>query len=176
MGTSKTLLTDNTPWHFTWPLPLPEKIDDARYLRRLQPPNPLARTPMFATNNQCSTISLWLTPGDFARQGRPPVAIVLKYFFSSFFWINAFYGWIFCFPGYFQYVSVDTSLVRTFTKLFFVTKCHKWVFAMLEAYRGTQSFIRNSENRKAPKTKHFFRGCRLHTEARVWRQTWPDAT
>ena len=36
---------------------------------------------------------------------------------------------------------------------------------------GTQSFIRNSENRKAPKTEHFLPGRRLHTKSRVWRQT-----
>ena len=36
-----------------------------------------------------------------------------------------------------------------------------------QLYAGTQYFIWNAENRKAPKTEHFFHGCRLYNKARV---------
>ena len=32
------------------------------------------------------------------------------------------------------------------------------IVRFLQSSTGTQSFIRNSENRKAPKTEHFFHG------------------
>jgi hypothetical protein len=37
----------------------------------------------------------------------------------------------------------------------------KFVVSIVSRYSGTQSLIRNSENRKAPKTESFFHGGRL---------------